>query len=244
MRARSLESPSKRAQAYRGIYRVSRVLRFLALLVLGVGFATRPATRAHAQAQVRVASPDGRNEATALIHDGRLYYSLRRDGRAVLLPSLLGFEFQGAPPLRDSLRVVDTVRNAVDETWTQPWGEVARVRDHHNELRVSVAEVAPPGRRFVGVFRGFNDGVGLRYELPAQPGLQDFAITDELTQFALADDARAGWIPSNRPRLDRSGLPYSSSPASVIDSLQTPLTLETRDGSTVKVSLERKPLDY
>src|SRR2546428_9405111 len=244
MRARSLESPGKRAQAYRRIYVVASVLRLLALLGLGPGFATAAATRAHAQAQVRVASPDGRNEATALIHDGKLYYSLRRDGRAVLLPSLLGFEFQGAPLLRDSLRVVDTVRNAVDETWTQPWGEVARVRDHHNELRVSVAEVAPPGRRFVVVFRVFNDGVGFRYELPAQPGLQDFAITDELTEFALADDARAWWIPSNRPRLDRSEMLYSSSPVSVIDSVQTPLTMETRDGRTFIVLHEANLVDY
>ena len=231
MRARSLESPGKRAQPYRRIYLVSRVLPF-ALCV------------ASAQAQLRVASPDGRNEATVEIHEGKLYYSLRRDGRALLLPSLLGFEFQGAAPLRDGLRLVDTSRNAVDETWTQPWGEVARVRDHHNELRVAVAEAAPQGRRFAVVFRAFNDGVGFRYELPAQPTLQDFVITDELTEFALADDARAWWIPSNRPRLDRSEMLYSSSPVSVIDSVQTPLTLETRDGRTFIVIHEANLVDY
>src|SRR5437899_1864141 len=231
MRARSLESPGKRAQPYRRIYLVSRVLPF-ALCV------------ASAQAQLRVASPDGRNEATVEIHEGKLYYSLRRDGRALLLPSLLGFEFQGAAPLRDGLRLVDTSRNAVDETWTQPWGEVARVRDHHNELRVAVAEAAPQGRRFAVVFRAFNDGVGFRYELPAQPTLQDFVITDELTEFALADDARAWWIPSNRPRLDRSEMLYSSSPVSVIDSVQTPLTLETRDASTFIVIHEANLVDY
>src|SRR3989454_11189098 len=124
-----------------------------------------------AQERVRVPSPDGRNRVTVEVRDGVLAYSLDRDGRAVLLPSRLGFAFQGAPPLRDSLRMVDTTSNTVDETWTQPWGEVARVRDHHNELRVSIAEVASPGRPFVVVFRVFNDGVGFRYELPAQPGL-------------------------------------------------------------------------
>src|SRR5947209_16381140 len=102
-----------------------------------------------AQDRAQVTSPDGRNRVTVEIRDGALTYSLDRDGRAVLLPSRLGFAFQGAPPLRDSLRMVDTSRNKVDETWTQPWGEVARVRDHHNELRITVAEVASPGRRFV-----------------------------------------------------------------------------------------------
>src|SRR6266566_839747 len=185
------------------------------LLTLSVSY-----TLGAAQNGVRVASPDGRNRVTVEILDGALTYSVDRDGRAVFLPSRLGLAFQGAPPLRDSLRMVDTSRDTVDETWTQPWGEVARVRDHHNELRVSVAEIAAPGRRFVVVFRVFNDGVG------------EFAMTDELTEFTLADDARAWWIPSNRPRLDRSEMLFSSSPVSVLDSVQTPLTMETRDGRT------------
>src|SRR6266571_4607697 len=197
-----------------------------------------------AQAQVRTASPDGRNQVTIETHDGRLYYSVQRDGRPLLMPSLLGFEFRGAPPLRDSLRIVDTTRQTVDETWTQPWGEVARVRDHHNELKVDLAETAAPNRRFSVVFRAFDDGLGFRYEVPDQPYLKDFEIQDELTEFALADDARAWWIPSNRPRLDRSEMLYSSSPVSVIDSIQTPLTMQTRDGKTFMVIHEANLVDY
>src|SRR6266550_4515575 len=195
-------------------------------------------------AQVRVASPDGRNRVSVEIQQGRLYYSVQRDGRPLLLPSLLGVEFRGAPPLRDSLRLVDTSRTTFDETWTQPWGEVRQVRDHHNELKVAVTETAPPARQFTVVFRVFNDGVGFRYEFPDQPNLKDFAITDELTEFSMGDDARAWWIPSNRPRLDRSEMLYSSSPVSVIDSIQTPLTMETRDGKTFVVIHEANLVDY
>src|SRR5213078_1388882 len=196
------------------------------------------------QNRAQVTSPGGRNRVTVEIRDGALTYSVDRDGRAVFLPSRLGFAFQGAPPLRDSLRMVDTSRATVDETWTQPWGEVARVRDHHNELRITVAEVTSPGRRFVVAFRAFNDGIGFRYDVPAQPALGDFAITDELTEFTLADDARAWWIPSNRPRLDRSEMLFSSSPVSVLDSVQTPLTMETRDGRTFIVIHEANLVDY
>jgi len=195
-------------------------------------------------AQVRVVSPDGRNRVSVEVQQGRLYYSVQRDGRPLLLPSLLGFEFRGAPPLRDSLRLVDTTRTTFDETWTQPWGEVRRVRDHHNELKVTFAETAAPSRQFTVAFRLFNDGVGFRYEFPDQPNLKDFAITDELTEFSIADDARAWWIPSNRPRLDRSEMLYSSSPVSVIDSIQTPLTMETRDGKTFVVIHEANLVDY
>src|SRR5204862_437050 len=202
------------------------------------------ARAAAAQNRAQVTSPDGRNRVTVELRDGPLTYSVDRVGRAVFLPSRLGLAFQGAPPLRDSLRMVDTSRATVDETWTQPWGEVARVHDHHNELRITVAEVASPGRRFVVAFRAFNDGIGFRYELPAQPGLGEFAITDELTEFTLADDARAWWIPSNRPRLDRSEMLFSSSPVSVLDSVQTPLTMETRDGRTFIVIHEANLVDY
>src|SRR5256885_8387604 len=89
-------------------------------------------TLGSAQDRVRVTSPDGRNRVTVEVRDGALAYSVDRDDRAVLLPSHRGFAFQGALPLRDGLRMVDTSRNIVDETWTQPWGEVARVRDHFN----------------------------------------------------------------------------------------------------------------
>lgn len=196
------------------------------------------------QAQLEVASPDGRNKVTVETRDAKLYYSLQRDGRAVLLPSQLGFEFRGAPRLRDNLRIVGNARKSVDETWTQPWGEVSHVRDHHNELRVSVVETAAPARKFDVVFRAFNDGVGFRYEFPEQPALADFVISDELTEFDLADDAKVWWIPSNRPRLDRSEMLYSNSPVSVIDSVQTPLTMQMRDGRTFMVIHEANLVDY
>jgi alpha-glucosidase len=121
---------------------------------------------------------------------------------------------------------------------------VARVRDHHNELTVSIVETGAPNRRFTAVFRLFNDGVGFRYEFPEQPNLGEFVVTEELTEFALADDARAWWIPSNRPRLDRSEMLYTSSPVSVIDSVQTPLTMEMRDGRTFIVIHEANLVDY
>ena len=197
-----------------------------------------------ATSQLHVASPDGRNVVMIDTHEGKLYYLVQRDGRPLLTPSMLGFEFRGAPPLRDGLRIVDSSRSTVDTTWTQPWGEVSRIRDHHNELKVSVTETGPPDRKFTVAVRAFNDGVAFRYEFPAQPNLGDFAITDELTEFALADNARAWWIASNRPRLDRSEQLWSEGPVSTLDSVQTPLTMEARDGKTFVVIHEANLVDY
>ncbi len=195
-------------------------------------------------AQVAVRSPDGRNVVTVEVRDGRLTWALARDGRPILLPSPLGFRFRGAPPLAEGLRITDTARAAHDAWWTQPWGEVARVHDHHNELAVGVEEVAAPGRRFTLRVRAFDDGIGLRYELPAQPALRDFEITEELTGFSFADNPRAWFIPSDRPRMDRSEMLYSSGPLSLLQHVQTPLTMATTDGRTWIVLHEADLADY
>jgi alpha-glucosidase len=195
--------------------------------------AVAPTATAVAQDKVTVASPNGRNVVTLQIVNGRPLYAVQRDGRSVLLPSRLGFEFRGARALRDSLRIVGSEEKSVDETWTQPWGEVARVRDHHKELSVSLAEMMTPSRHFSVVFRVFDDGVGFRYELPAQTALGDFEISQELTEFALADDARAWWIPSFRP--NRYEYLFRASPVSTLDTVHTPLTLEFRDGLHVVI---------
>ena len=195
-------------------------------------------------AQASVKSPDGRNAVQVVVHEGGLYYTVQRDAKPLLTPSRLGFVFRGQPPLRDSLAIVDSSRGTFDETWTQPWGEVRRVRNHYNELKVSVEERTDPKRKFTLAVRAFNDGVAFRYEFPEQQALGQFEMMDELTEFAFADNARAWSIPSNRPRLDRSEQLYSSQPISTLDSVQTPITMETRDGKTVMVLHEANLVDY
>ncbi|MCY7378665.1 MAG: glycoside hydrolase family 97 protein [Gemmatimonadaceae bacterium] len=195
------------------------------------------------QGPYRVASPDGRNVVQVESRDGALRYGVERDGRAVITPSRLGFTFRGAPALRDSLRITGRAERSHDERWTQPWGELTTVRDHHNELRVDVMEAGATGRRFAVVFRAFDDGIGFRYELPDQPGLRDYEISDELTEFALAENGRAWWIASNRPRLDRSEQLYSVGPVSTLDSVQTPLTIQMPSGLQVVIH-EADLVDY
>jgi alpha-glucosidase len=195
-----------------------------------------------AQGALELISPDERNVVTVGVLDGALVYALERDGRKLLLPSRLGFEFRDAAPLYEGLEITGSERHASDEVWEQPWGEMARVRDLHNELRVTVVETGDPGRQFVVVFRAFDDGIAFRYELPEQPGLGEFAIMDELTEFHLADDPRAWWIPANDPT-HRYELLYRSSPMSTLPEVHTPLTLETLDGPVLVIH-EANLVDY
>ena len=216
-------------------------------LVVAIATSALVAIPAVAQEPVQVTSPDGRNAVSLAIHEGGLFYGVERDGRKVILPSRLGFEFRGAPPLRDGLELTGTSRDSVDETWEQSWGETARVRNHYNEVRASVRETGAPGRHFDVVFRVFDDGLGFRYEFPGQPALRSFEIIDELTEFYMAEDARAWWIPTNERSIGGWNSLYqqlyASGPMSTLATVHTPLTMETTDGLHVVIH-EAHLVDY
>lgn len=216
----------------------SSLARVATLSLLALVPAPRVAT---AQLPAAVSSPNGLNVVTVALDSGTLRYAVTRRGANVIMPSALGFAFRGAPRLFDGLQVVDVVHGERDETWTQPWGEVRRVRDHHRELRVTVEEARAPGRRFVAVFRVFNDGVGFRYELPEQAALRQFEIMEELTEFAMASDGRAWWIPSFQ--WNRYEYLFRASPLSTLDTVHTPLTMEMPSGLHVVIH-EADLFDY
>ncbi|MEO1632526.1 MAG: glycoside hydrolase family 97 N-terminal domain-containing protein, partial [Bacteroidota bacterium] len=148
-----------------------------------------------AQTSATVASPDGRLAVTVMLDDaGPVAYQIDRDGAALLLPQRLGVVLAGGDTLGIGMRIMDTVTNSVDETWTQPWGEVAEVRDHHNELTVMLQETGELARRMDIVVRVFDNGVGLRYVWPEQPNLGAFEIMEELTGFHLVGNPQTWFI--------------------------------------------------
>lgn len=184
--------------------------------------------------ELTVASPSGTVEVSLLLASGRPYYALRRGEQDVILPSKLGFVFKEAAPLNQDFVIADHEETTFDETWTQPWGEVKEIRNHYNELRVELEEASGEQRRLNVVFRVYDDGVGFRYELPKQPGLTDIEIMNEETEFALAGDYQAWWIPAYED--NRYEHLYETSPISFlqdsdeIDAVHTPLTMKTEDG--------------
>ncbi|NUM48722.1 MAG: glycoside hydrolase family 97 protein [Anaerolineales bacterium] len=184
-------------------------------------------------AALRVTSPDGQNEIRFGLIDGVPYYSVTRNGADVLLPSKMGFTFLNADPLNAGLSIVDSETSTFDETWTQPWGEVKDIRDHHNELRVRLTDGGATPREFVVVFRAFDDGIGFRYEFPEQPNMSEFAIMDEQTEFALSGDHQAWWIGAfleNRYEYLYRQTSLSQMAKFARTGVHTPLTMQTADG--------------
>ncbi len=182
---------------------------------------------------LRVTSPDGKIEVMFGLIEGVAHYTVSRAGVDVILPSRLGFTFLTDAALNAGFEILDWEQNSHDEVWTQPWGEVKEIRDHHNELRIHLQEGTPEPREMLIVFRVFDDGLGFRYELPEQPHLGDFKIMDEQTEFAFSDNHTAWWIPAyqdNRYEYLYHDTPVSFLTNKAIEAVHTPLTIETTEG--------------
>lgn len=150
-----------------------------------------------AQAQ-QLHSPDKQLVMTfSLLSDGTPSYTLSYKGKEVIKPSTLGFELKNdKKSLRNDFAIADTKTVTFDESWKPVWGEVASIRNHYNELAVTLNQKETQ-RKMVIRFRLFNEGLGFRYEFPLQKNLSYFVIKEEKTQFAMTGDHTAFWIPGD-----------------------------------------------
>ncbi len=163
-------------------------------------------------------SPDGNLSMNFSVqNNGSPSYNLIYKGKEVIKPSKLGFELkekeiersfddfsgdknsgsnQHANDLLSGFRVVNTQTSSFDETWQPVWGEIKNIRNHYNELAVTLNQ-SSTDRQMIIRFRLFNDGLGFRYEFPQQKNLIYFVIKEEKTQFAMPGDINAYWIPGD-----------------------------------------------
>lgn len=189
-----------------------------------------------------VASPDQQLVVTLLTNrEGRLAYRVAHAGKPLVRASRLGLVLTNAPQLDGGFKLVRQHTNEHDQTWEQPWGENRYVRDHHRELVVELAQPEHQHRRMTLRFRVFNDGLGFRYELPDQPQLPLARISDELTEFDIAEPATAWSIPAG----ERLVLEYPTQrgPLAEVGLVNTPLTMRTQSGLHVALH-EAALVDY
>ncbi|SDQ55725.1 glycoside hydrolase family 97 protein [Flagellimonas zhangzhouensis] len=143
-------------------------------------------------------SPDGNFTMDfLLLEDGTPTYQLNFKDKAIIKSSKLGFELKDdAQSLLDGFTVLESKISAFDETWKPVWGEESEIRNHYNELAITLKQNETE-RIMVIRFRLFNDGLGFRYEFPQQKNLVYFVIKEERTEFAMTGDHTAFWIPGD-----------------------------------------------
>lgn len=197
-------------------------------------------------------SPNGKLVMTfTLKADGTPTYTLTYSGKPVIKPSALGLELKNDEKslLHDfSIKTTATATN--DSHWEPVWGEVKSIRDHYNELAVTLLQRGTD-RELIIRFRMFDEGLGFRYEFPSQKNLIYFVIKEERTQFAMAGDHTAFWLAGD---YDTQEYDYTTSRLSEIRNLmkgsitdnasqtpfsptgvQTALMMKTADGLYINI---------
>jgi len=193
-----------------------------------------------------VLSPSGNIKVDfALTSEKQPSYSVSFNGKELIKPSTLGFEFKNMESLGKNLKVDSVRTREFNEQWEMPWGEQRYVTNHYNELKVFLSEKNEPKRHFSVVFRAFDDGIGFRYEFPKQENMDSVIITDENTQFNLTGNHMCWWGPGDWDIYEHL---YSTTRFSKIDAtkkrnhpdlaqtyipenaVNTPVTMKTDDG--------------
>ena len=163
-----------------------------------------------------LASPNGKVVLSfSLTKEGTPSYKISYKNKSVIKESTLGFLLKKGESLNAHFKVVDSKRTTFKETWRPVWGEESDILNHYNELCVFL-EQNTTHRKMNLRFRVYNDGVGFRYEFPEQKELTYFVIAEELSQFAMAGDHTAWWIPGD---YDTQEYDYTQSKLSQIRSL-------------------------
>lgn len=192
-----------------------------------------------------ITSPNGQLQLNFSVNaQGEPIYELSYKGKAVIKPSKLGLELKDAPGLMNGFTLANTQTSTFDETWEPVWGEVKQIRNHYNEMAVTLNQKAQD-RNMIIRFRLFDDGLGFRYEFPLSKNLDYFVIKEEHTQFAMTGDHTAFWIPGD---YDTQEYDYTESKLSEIRGLMdgaiTPNSSQTTFSPTgVQTSLQMKTAD-
>lgn len=208
-----------------------------------------------------IKSPNGQVAVTfSLSASGQPTYEMTYKGKAVVKPSHLGLELakdkhasKGLKEtnLMDGFKIANTKTSTFDETWQPVWGETATIRNHYNELEVDLNQPTTE-RNIIIRFRVYNEGMGLRYEFPQQKSLNYFLIKEEHTQFAMAGDHTAWWLPGDYDTQEQetqesklseirsrfhNAVNWSNSSVSTFSptGVQTALQLKSKDGLYINI---------
>lgn len=206
-----------------------------------------------------ITSPSGLVKlSVALSAKGEPMYQLSYKDKAVIKPSRLGLELKSGASLLDGFVITNTETSTYDEIWQPVWGELKDIRNHYNELAITLHQQKPE-RDMIVRFRVFDDGLGFRYEFPLCRNLSYFVVKEERTQFAMSGDHTAFWIPGD---YDTQEFNYTESRLSEISSkmdeamrwqpindkapgnvVQTSLQMKTDDGLYINLH-EAALIDY
>ena len=131
-----------------------------------------------------------------LVENGSPSYSLNYKNKPVVLKSRIGIYLKGDSSLAVNFKVEDSKISTFNETWKPVLGEQSSIVNHYNELTVCLSQTGT-NRKMNIVFKVYDEGMAFRYEIPKQSSLNYFVVSDEKSEFNLAGNHKAFWIPGD-----------------------------------------------
>ena len=175
-----------------------------------------------------LSSPKGKNKIKFELVNNAPKYAVSHGKTQVISPSDMGFLLKNNEDLSQNFEILKVENSTFDETWDQVWGEKKKIRNHYNQMVVKLQQKNQNKRKLDIQFRAYDDGVAFRYVYPNQNDKDSIFIMDEKTTFNLKEDGQAWWIPAYKE--NRYEYLYQKSPVSKLDTVHTPLTIESNSG--------------
>lgn len=130
-----------------------------------------------------MSSPNGRITATVTLDEGKLSYTVHKDGRLLVAPSPLGLKTSNVDLTRElSLESSRTVE--IDTPYSLPVGKQSQYRDHCHMLSVLTKKSS---LKQTVQFRLYDDGFAFRYVIPEVKSLTNVVLTEEASRIRMAD---------------------------------------------------------
>ena len=170
-------------------------------------------------------SPDGKLRLTLGVDSGRVFYTVDRCGTTVIDTSYLAMEMRQFS-IGHNAKLTATHHDTFDETWQTVWGEESSIRNHYNEMVADFVENDSSKVKYSIAFRVFDDGIGFRYIIPQQEGVDSIVVMDEISQFNLPKESTAWSIPWNHEFYEHLWKP---SRVNCLDTVSSPLTVMVND---------------
>ncbi len=180
-----------------------------------------------------ISSPSEINNFVLKINEGKILYSVYQGNKKVISQSQLGIKFKNGVSLTNNFKLLSATDKVFDETWEQPWGENKFIRNNYTESIVSFQSNDNFNYKTDIIVRVYDDGVAFRYNVKKLANINEVVITDEITEFNIAKNAKSWWIKAYDP--NRYEQLYNKSTISEIDTVHTPLTMRFDDETHISI---------
>ena len=214
-------------------------MKFPSVILMATGVLS--CTHKNVDQIIHIESPNKLIQVTFNNLNSKPTYSVKFRKKDLITKSAMGFEFKNMQPIDSNLTITKYKISGTVTTWEQPWGEQKIIRDNHNHILLELKEKKQDGRILNIEFKIFNDGIGFRYTLPKQKGIDSINIINELTEFSFTENHKTWSIPAYHKM--KYELLYTEKFINNLDTVHTPLTIKATDNIYISIH-EAALFDY